>query len=385
MPLNAAGFHLFSMHTLLQDLRQSTRALARQPLFAGMAVASLALGIGLSTVIFSVVYGLLLRPLPYPQPEALVHIGLGKLSSPDEGAFGGLPSKAFQALRDDPHSGLSALGAFTYNYANLTGVPTPVQLTAGSVSTGYFRVYGVPVALGRTFTEADASGAGPLAVILSHALWRTQFHADAGIVGRTIALDGRPLTVVGVMGADFTELNGGVELWMPLCDASPEMAPNSPRRFITTARLADPGADGRTALRASLGMLTARLAQDDPVHFKEWHLAFDPLAGNLLIGFAATKALYLLLGAVGCVLLVTCANVANLQLVRAAARRRETGVRLALGASRARIMRGAFTESLVLAGLASARWAACSSRRGAWTPSWRCCPRVIRRCKTASR
>ena len=172
------------MTTLLQDLRQTLRALARQPIFTGMAVASLALGIGVSTVIFSVVYGLLLRPLPYPHPDQLVHIGMGSPAYEGEGAFAGLPPGAFKALRDDPQSGLNTVGCFGYDYANLTGVPTPVQLTAGIVSIGYFRVYNVPPALGRTFTEADVHSGGSSAVILSHALWRTQFHADEGIIGR---------------------------------------------------------------------------------------------------------------------------------------------------------------------------------------------------------
>ncbi len=339
------------MTSLFQDIRQSLRALVRQPLFTVMAVVSLALGIGVSTVIFSVVYGLLLRPLPYPHPEQLVHIGMGSRADAGEGAFAGLPPDAFKALRDDSKSGLSAVGGFGYDYANLTGVPTPQQLLAGIVTTGYFHVYNVPPALGRTFTEDDVRNGGSSAVILSHHLWRTQFHSDEGIISRTIVLNDKPLAVVGVMGADFKELNGGTDLWLPLSDTSPEMASKSQRRFITVARLSDAGADGRAQLRAFLGTLSARLAQDDPMRFKDWHLAADPLAGNILVGFAATRALYLLLGAVGCVLLVTCANVANLQLVRAASRRRETGVRLALGASRGRIMRHALTESLLLAGI----------------------------------
>ncbi len=336
------------MTTLLQDIRQSLRALLRKPLFTAMAVASLALGIGVSTVIFSVVYGLLLRPMPYPHPEQLVHIGMGNPSITMEGAFAFLPPAAFKQLRDDPNSGLTAVGGFGYDYANLTGVSTPVQLTAAIVTTGYFRVFAVPPALGRVFVDADADAP---TLILSDRIWRTQFHADASVVGRTVAINDQPRTVVGVMGSDFKELNDGIDLWLPISDHGPEMAADSPRRFETTARLADASEAGRAKLRACLLVLAARLAQDDPAHYKDWHFEAHPLAGNILIGASATRALYLLLGAVGCVLLVTCANVANLQLVRAAARRRETGVRLALGASRGRIMRLALTESLLLAGL----------------------------------
>ena len=354
--------HHDSMSTLLQDFQQSWRSLARQPLFAGMAVASLALGIGMSTVIFSVVYGLLLRPLPFPHPAGLVHIGMGNPRFGNQGAFGFLPPSALQALRDDPQSGLSSVGGFCYDYANLTGVPTPVQLNAGLVTVGYFRTYGVPPARGRLFTEADVRGSSAGVVILSDLLWRTQFQADENVLGRTISLADQPRTVIGIMPAKFKELNDGVDLWLPLADDGPEMTLASQRRFETTARLADPSEAGRAQLRAHLATLSARLARDDPKHYKDWHLEFHPLAGNILIGPPATRALYLLLGAVGCVLLVTCANVANLQLVRAASRRREIGVRLALGASRARIMRQVLSESLLLA--------AASAGLGALLAAW---------------
>ena len=346
------------MTTLLQDIRQSIRALARQPLFTGMAVASLALGIGVSTVIFSVVYALLLQPLPYVQPDRLVQVGMGgpvgSATYEAEGAFGWLPPTVFKQLRHDPDSGLSIAGAFAYDFANLTGVTTPQQLTAGIVSTDYFRVFGVPAALGRFFDASDEHADQGQSVVLGDRLWRTQFHGDAGIIGRTITVDGKLHTVVGVMPADFKELNGGCDLWLPLTESSYELSAVSQRRFSVTGRLADGDAGKRARLAAYLSTLTARFAQNDPAHYKDLHFEAHPLAGNLIVGQSATRALYLLLGAVGCVLLVTCANVANLQLVRAAARRRETGVRLALGASRARIVRHALTESLVLAGAGAA-------------------------------
>ena len=343
------------MNTLFQDIRQSLRALSRQPLFAGMAVASLALGIGVSTVIFSVVYALLLRPLPYPRADQLVLIGMGSpVGSPvyeAEGAVNWLTPVVFKHLCHDPDSGLSSAGAFGYDFANLTGVPVPQQLTAGIVSTTYFQTFGVRAALGRVFDASDERTDLGSSVILGDGLWRTQFHADPDIVGRTIIIDDKSRTVVGVMGADFKELNGGCELWLPLSESgSYELSDVSQRRFSVTGRLADDTGAGRARLAAYLSTLTARFAQDDPTHYKDLHFEAHPLGGNLLVGRNAARALYLLLGAVACVLLVTCANVANLQLVRAAARRRETGVRLALGASRTRIMRLALTESLLLAG-----------------------------------
>ena len=337
------------MPTFLQDLRLSLRSLLRQPLFTGMAAALLALGIGASTVIFSVVYALLLRPLPYPDPGALVHIGMRDPAFPNEGAFAGLAPEVLDHLKHDPDTGLSCVTAFGYDYANLTGVPTPAQLTVGLVTTDYFRVFGVPAARGRWFDDADGRAGAPATVMVSDHLWRTQFHADEGLVGKTIILDDKPRTVVGIMGATFKDINTGGEAWLPLKEGSAELAPGTSRRYITTGRLARADTESRQTLAVYLATLSGRLAQSSPARYQDWRLEAHPLAGNILIGPAAVHALWLLLGAVGCVGLVTCANVANLQLVRAAARRRETGVRLALGASRARIMRDALTESLLLA------------------------------------
>ena len=333
---------------MFHDLRTACRSLARSPLFTLAATGSLALGIGACTVIFSVVYALLLRPLPYPKPAELVHIGMGNPAFPN-GSFGFLSSGTFKSLRHAKDSGLSAVGGFGYDYANLTGVPTPTQLTVGLVTADYFRVYGVPAQLGRTFVDADCHVSSPAVVLLTDHLWRTQFNAAADVVGQSITLDNKPRTVIGVMPTSFKDLNDGCDVWQPLAEDGPEMASDATRRYLTLARLNDAGETTRTRLRAVLSTMSANLKQTDSVNNKGWYLKFDLLGGGLLLGEGATQALWLLLGAVGCVLLVTCANVSNLQLVRAAVRRREVGVRLALGASRARIMRFALVESLVLA------------------------------------
>ncbi len=333
---------------MLNDLRIGWRSLLCSPVFTLTAVGSLALGIAACTVIFSVVYALLLRPLPYPNPSELIHLGMGNPAFPG-GAFGFLAPGTFKTLRHTPHSGLSAVGGFGYDYANLTGVPAPTQLTVGLVTADYFLVYGVPARLGRTFTDADCHVGSPPTVVLTDHLWRTQLNAAEDIVGQSITLDDKPRTVIGVMPASFKDLNDGCDFWQPLSEDGPEMSSTTTRRYITTARLSAAGEAGRAQLRALLGTLSAHLPQTDPTYNKGWHLEFHRLAGGILIGPAAQQALWLLLGAVGCVLLVTCANVANLQLVRGAARRREVGVRLALGASRARIVRLALTESLILA------------------------------------
>ena len=333
---------------MLRDLHTAWRSLRRSPLFTLTAAGSLALGVGACTVIFSVVYALLLRPLPYPHPEELVHVGMGNPAFAG-GAFAPLTTEVFVRLRHLPGSGLSTVAGFGYDYANLTGVPTPAQLTVGLVTTDYFRVYAVPAQRGRTFTDADCHAASPPTAVLSNELWRTQFAASPEIIGQTVTLDDKPRTVIGVMPPDFKDLNDGCAVWLPLAEDGPEM--QNGRRYVVSARLTDPSGAGRARFRALLATLSANLAQTEPAQYKNWHLEFHPLAGGILIGQDAQRALWLLLGAVGCVLLVTCANVANLQLVRAAGRRREMGVRLALGASRARIMRFALTESLLLATL----------------------------------
>ncbi len=334
---------------MFHDLRIGWRSLWRSPLFTFTAAGSLALGIAACTVIFSVIYTLLLRPLPYPQPSELVNLGLGDPSVGEKTSVAGLPPTVLKKLRDDPKSGLSVLGGFNYDYINLTHVPTPAQLLVGQSTRDYFRVFGVPARLGRTFNDADCRAASPLTVVLSDALWRTQFNAAADIVGQPITLADQPYIVIGVMPPGFKDASGNCDLWTPLAEDGPELSETSSRSLISVGRFVG-GERELKSLRARLDTISANLAQADPVRFKNKRLEVQPLRTTLMEG-GTTHALWLLFGAVGCLLLVTCANVANLQLVRAEARRREVGVRLALGASRARILRLCLAESLLLAGI----------------------------------
>ena len=345
---------------MIRDLQTGWRSLRRSPLFTLTAVGSLALGIGACTMIFSIVYTLLLRPLPYPHASEMARIGMSDAHSTEDPMYSGVPVAAFRLFRTDAGCGFSALGGFNYDYINLTHVPTPTQLLVGQVTTDYFRVFGVAPRLGRGFNDGDFRAASVATVLLSDACWRAQFSASPEIVGQSITLADRLCTVIGVMPRGFKEASSGCDVWVPLAEDGPDLSPTSPRSLITVARL--PGGTGvLPATRARLDTLIAGLAQTDAVHFKGQTLAIQPLRSTLVDG-GTTHALWLLLGAVGCVLLVTCANVANLQLVRAAARRREVGVRLALGATRLRIARLCLTESLLLAllgggmGLLGAWW-----------------------------
>ncbi len=345
---------------MLNDLLTGWRSLRRSPLFTCTAAGSLALGIGACTVIFSVVYTLLLRPLPYPHPSELIHVGLGNPMYGEGQAMGGLPAPTLKQLRADPKADFSALGGFNYDYTNLTGVPTPAQLLVGQATVDYLRVFGVPARLGRIFEPTDCLASSPPTVVLSDAVWRAQFGAAEDIVGRTVTLADQPRTVIGVMPHGFKDSSTGCDLWIPTAEDGPQMSASNPQRFVTIGRL--PGDAARvSAVNALLATLSANLAQTDPANFQGWHLEMHPMRSVVMDG-GTTHALWLLFGAVGCVLLVTCANVANLQLVRAGARRREVGVRLALGASRARILRLCLAESLVLSllggclGVLAAAW-----------------------------
>lgn len=337
---------------MIHDLRIGCRSLFRSPLFTLAAAGSLTLGIAACTVIFSVVWTLLLRPLPYPHPSELVAVGRVNLQGDSDGFLGGLPPIVLKMLRDDPATGFAALGGFNYDYINLTHVPTPTQLLVGQTSVDYFRVFGVPARLGRTFNADDCRASSPATVLLSDAVWRAQFGAAEDIVGRSITLADHPCAVIGVMPPGFKDSNSTCDLWTPLAEDGPDMSATSSRTLISVGRLAG-GEERFAALRARLATLSANLAQTDPVHYKNSRLVLRSLRATIVEG-GTTRALWLLLGAVGCLLLVTCANVANLQLVRAGARRREVGVRLALGASRARILRLCLAESLLLAGLGGA-------------------------------
>src|SRR5262249_26570488 len=299
---------------MLGDLRLALRSLLRRPGFTLVAVLTLALGTGTTTAIFSVVDGVLLRPLPYGEGLVVTH--------------GSYPD-----LRD--------VGGLAISASNMYEATTPggdEHLRGDQVTPDYFAVAGLQPALGRGLTEAD--GAARLAV-LSYGLWQRRYGGDPAAVGRTITLNGRPHTIVGVMPRRFHLPDAATALWVSLASGLaevPEQAANRNFRIFTGL--------GR-ATQASVDVVAARLARDFPDTDRDVRFRLRPLRDGVIGD--VQPALLVLLGTVALVLLIACANVAHLMLARTAARERELAVRRALGAGRWRLARQLFAEAVLLA------------------------------------
>jgi len=346
------------MGTLTQNLRYAMRALWNSPGFTLVVVLTLALGIGANTAIFSVVYSALLHPLPYRDPGKLFHLGESRSQS-DNSANGAQASYPDYLDWKRTAKSIQSFASYSGDAFTLSANGEPKNIFAAQVTPSFFSTLGVKPALGRDFLDGEMREDGPPVTILTDGFWRTEFGADPKVIGRIIHLDGKPATIVGVLPRDFEFAPArSAPLWVPIHQSGDAITRRSLRWLSVFGRLA-PGVSPDQA-RAEMQSINAQLGRAYPKENGSTFFVMESLTEQI-VG-KVRPILLILLGAVGFVLLITCANVANLVMTRSIGRRKEFAVRSALGASRASLFSQLLTESLLLSfigaavGLLGAQW-----------------------------